>query len=52
MIEKSKIRVLVADDSAFMRKKIVEILSSDPDINVIAVAKDGKEAIESANSLK
>ncbi len=52
MTGKDKIRVLVADDSAFMRKKIVEILSSDPEIEVIAVAKDGRDAIESANSLK
>lgn len=52
MTGKGKIRVLVADDSAFMRKKIVEILSSDPEIEVIAVAKDGRDAIESANSLK
>lgn len=41
-----RIRVVVADDSALMRKKISEILSSDPSIEVIATARNGREALE------
>lgn len=47
-----KIRVVIADDSALMRKKISEILISDPDIEVVAVARDGKDAIEAVHALK
>ena len=46
-----KIKVLVVDDSAFMRKLLREILSSDPDIEVIDVARNGKEAVEKVNLL-
>ena len=46
-----KIKVLVVDDSAFMRKMLREILSSDPDIEVIGVARNGKEAVEKVNLL-
>ena len=39
------ISVVIADDSAFMRKKIKEILESDPDIRVVVAARDGQEAV-------
>ena len=39
------IRVVIADDSAFMRKKIKEILESDPGIRVVMAARDGQEAV-------
>jgi two-component system, chemotaxis family, protein-glutamate methylesterase/glutaminase len=35
-----KIRVLIVDDSAVVRQAMTEILSSDPDIEVMAVAAD------------
>jgi two-component system, chemotaxis family, protein-glutamate methylesterase/glutaminase len=38
------IRVLVADDSVFMRMLIKDILEADSEITVIAQAKDGREA--------
>ncbi len=41
-----RIRVLVVDDSAFMRKIITEILKASPDIEIIGKAKNGQEAIE------
>lgn len=47
-----KINVLVVDDSAFMRKMISNILTSDEEINVISTAKNGKEAIEKIIQLK
>ncbi|MBI5417726.1 chemotaxis response regulator protein-glutamate methylesterase [Candidatus Poribacteria bacterium] len=46
-----KIRVIVADDSALMRKKISDILNNDPDIEVVAVVRNGKEVIEAIYSL-
>lgn len=46
------IKVLVVDDSAFMRKVITDILQSDSSINVVDTAKDGKEAIQKIADLK
>jgi two-component system, response regulator, stage 0 sporulation protein F len=39
------IRVLVVDDSATARTLLVELLGSDPDIEVVGQAKDGAEAV-------
>lgn len=39
------IRVLVVDDSFFMRTLISDLLSSDPEIEVIGTAKGGTEAL-------
>jgi two-component system chemotaxis response regulator CheB len=41
-----KIRVIVVDDSAFMRKSLSMLLESDPQITVVATARDGREGIE------
>jgi len=41
-----QVKVLVVDDSAFMRKIISDILEEDPIIKVIDRARDGKEAVE------
>ncbi|ASJ02874.1 chemotaxis response regulator protein-glutamate methylesterase [Thermococcus profundus] len=43
---RKKIRVLVVDDSAFMRRVLKDILESDPEIEVCCEARDGVEAIE------
>jgi two-component system, chemotaxis family, protein-glutamate methylesterase/glutaminase len=40
------IRVLVADDSAFMRSAITRMVQYDPQLQVVATAQDGKEALE------
>ena len=40
------INVIVVDDSAFMRKSLSMMLESDPQIKVVATARDGKEGIE------
>ena len=42
------IRVMIADDSAFMRMILKDIIDSQPDMKVIAIAKDGLEAVELA----
>ena len=41
-----QIRVLVVDDSVFMRQIITTILESDPAIKVTNIAKDGEKALE------
>jgi two-component system chemotaxis response regulator CheB len=48
----NKVRVLIVDDSAFMRKVLETILISDPQLQVIGHAKDGREAVALAESLK
>lgn len=42
------IRVLVVDDSTFMRMSIVDMLQKDPEIKVVDTARDGMEALEKA----
>lgn len=41
-----RIRVLVVDDSAFMRKALAALLERAPDITVVGTARDGREALE------
>ena len=40
LVSKQKIRVLIVDDSAVVRQTMSELLSDDPDIEVIATASD------------
>ncbi len=46
------VKVLVVDDSGFFRRRVSEILSADPTIQVVGTATNGKEAIEQAIALK
>ncbi|MDI1471798.1 MAG: chemotaxis response regulator protein-glutamate methylesterase [Thermodesulfovibrio sp.] len=46
------IKVLVVDDSAFMRKALTSMLQEDPEIKVIGTARDGVEAIQMIQDLK
>jgi two-component system chemotaxis response regulator CheB len=48
----NKVRVLIVDDSAFMRKVLETILNSDPQFQIVGHAKDGREAVALAESLK
>jgi len=45
------IKVLVVDDSAFMRRVIKQMLESDPEIEVVGTARDGAEGVEKVFSL-
>src|SRR5277367_3148746 len=47
-----KFRVLVVDDSAFMRKVLETIFNADEHLQVVGHAKDGREAVSLAESLK
>ncbi|MFB1081091.1 chemotaxis response regulator protein-glutamate methylesterase [Jeotgalibacillus sp. JSM ZJ347] len=46
------IKVLVVDDSAFMRKLVQEFLSEDDRIAVVGTARNGKDAIAKVRLLK
>ncbi len=46
-----QIKILVVDDSAFMRKSLTLLLESDPQIKVIDTASDGLIAIEKIKTL-
>lgn len=46
-----KVRVLIIDDSAFMRKAIKSMMADDPDIEVVGAARDGVEGVDLAMEL-
>jgi two-component system chemotaxis response regulator CheB len=47
-----KYRVLIVDDSAFLRKVLENIFNADSQLQVVGHAKDGREAVALAESLK
>src|SRR5512142_1241252 len=47
-----RIRVLIADDSAFMRKVLLSIITSDQQLEVVGEARDGREAVSLTESLR
>lgn len=51
-ITNKKIKVLVVDDSAFMRKILTDIINSSETIEVIGTARNGAEAIKQVEYLK
>jgi two-component system chemotaxis response regulator CheB len=51
-ITPKKFRVLVVDDSAFMRKVLENIFNADEHLQVVGQARDGREAISLSESLK
>lgn len=46
------IKVLVVDDSAFMRRVLTSLLSQDADIEIVGSARDGEDALVKIASLK
>lgn len=46
------VRVLVVDDSAYVRKMVTQMLSRSPFVEVVATAHDGLEALELAQELQ
>jgi two-component system chemotaxis response regulator CheB len=47
-----KIRVLIVDDSAFVRSIVAQELQTDTEIAVVGFAKDGIDAVEKVKKLK
>lgn len=47
----AKIKLLVVDDSAFMRKAIESMVNKDPDIEIVGQARNGLEAIDMVKRL-
>ncbi len=48
----SKIRILIADDHMLMRMGITALVNSTKDMTIIGEAKNGRQAVELADSLK
>lgn len=45
-------KVLIVDDSSFFRKRLKEIIESDPTMSVVGEAKDGKEGVDMTVKLR
>lgn len=45
------VRVLIVDDSAYVRKVVKQMLSRSPFIEVVGIARDGQEALELVEQL-
>lgn len=46
------IRVLVVEDSLTVRKRLVEVISADPELRVVGEAEDGRRGIELCQRLR
>jgi two-component system, chemotaxis family, protein-glutamate methylesterase/glutaminase len=49
---RGRIRVLIVDDSAFVRRAVERMLGTAEDIEVVGVASDGEEGLRKARELK
>ncbi len=45
-------RVLIVDDSSFFRNRLSDIISADPNLEVVGTAADGEQAIKATLQLK
>jgi two-component system chemotaxis response regulator CheB len=48
----SIVRILVVDDSAYVRKMMTQMLTRSPFLDVVGTARDGRDALEMAAALK
>jgi len=46
------VRVLIVDDSGFFRRRVTEMLATDPRIEVVGTAANGRDAIKMTQELK
>jgi len=51
MTEERPIRILIADDHAIVRKGLRALLSTEPGIEVVGEAQNGRQAIDLAEQL-
>jgi two-component system chemotaxis response regulator CheB len=47
-----RIRVLVADDSALMRRTLRHVIESDPEFELVGAARDGEDVVQKARELR
>jgi len=47
-----RIRVMIVDDSTFVRKALRRMLRDEPDLEIVAEVRDGQHAIEAARQLQ
>ena len=47
-----RIRVLVVEDSLTVRKRLLEVLGDDPELEVVGEAEDGKRGVELCQALR
>jgi len=52
MVESEKIRVVIVDDIAETRENIRKLLQFEPDVEVVGVARTGREAIDISKDVK
>ncbi len=45
------VKVLIVDDSIFMRKALASLIEGDPDINIVGTANNGEEALKKIDEL-
>lgn len=45
-MQKNKIKIIIADDHAFLRKGLVQIISETSDLSVVAEAENGEELLD------
>lgn len=48
----AKIRVLVVEDSLTIRKRMLEVLAADPDLEIVGEAENGRSGIELCRTLR
>jgi len=48
----SRIRALIVDDSALMRKLVLDMIASDPSFEVVGTARNGQEAVQKVKELQ
>ncbi len=48
----TQVRVLVVEDSAFMRRRLTSIIESDPGLVVVGIARNGEDAVERVRELQ
>ena len=51
MVVEGRIKVLIVDDSALMRRALKEIIMTDSSLEVVGTARDGQDAIEKVHDL-
>src|SRR5712672_172518 len=52
MMPSRALRILVVDDSAYVRKVVSQLLSRSPRLEVVGTARDGQEALERVVELR